>query len=79
AGLPPQTALLLGAIAALFGLVTIAALVHVRSRRRDAWRALVAITATLVMLVALGTITVGLWLVPGGVLALASVRLGRSM
>jgi len=79
AGLPLQTALLLGATAALFGLVTIAALVHVRSRRRDAWRALVAITATLVMLVALGTITVGLRLVPGGVLALASVRLGRSM
>jgi hypothetical protein len=76
-GLPPQLALLLIAAAAVFGLVTIAGLLHVRTGRHEAWWVLVAVTVALVVLVVVSTMTVGLWLVPGGALALASVRLGR--
>jgi heme/copper-type cytochrome/quinol oxidase subunit 4 len=77
AGLTTQTALLLIATAALFGLVTLAALLHVRTGRPDAWRGLVAVTVALVALVVLSTMTVGLWLVPGGALALVAVQVGR--
>jgi hypothetical protein len=72
-----QTATLLVAIALLFGLVTVSTAVFVRTRRRDAWLALVAVTMLLVVLVILGSMTVGLWLVPGVALALVAVRLGR--
>lgn len=76
-GLAPQTSTLLAAIALLFGLVTVSTAVYVRTRRRDAWLALVAITVSLVALVILGSMTVGLWLIPGVTLALVAVRLGR--
>jgi uncharacterized membrane protein YadS len=77
AGLSAQTALLLSASVLVLGLVALAALVHVRTGRRSAWRTLVAVTALLVTLVILGLPTLGLWLIPGGALALAAVRLGR--
>jgi hypothetical protein len=76
-GLAPQTATLLATIALLFGLVTVSTAVYVRTRRRDAWLALVAVTVLLVALVILGSMTVGPWLVPGVALALVAVRLGR--
>lgn len=76
-GLGPQTATLLALIALLFGLVTLSTAAYVRTRRRDAWLALVGVTASLVVLVILGSMTVGLWLVPGVTLALVAVRLGR--
>jgi hypothetical protein len=76
-GLAPQTATLLVAIALLFGLVTVSTAVYVRTRRREAWRALVALTALLVVLAILGSMTVGLWLIPGVALALVAVRLSR--
>jgi O-antigen ligase len=76
-GPAPQTATLLVAIALLFGLVTVSTAVYVRTRRRDAWLALVVVTVLLVVLVILGSMTVGLWLVPGVGLALVAVRLGR--
>ena len=76
-GLTPQTATLLATIALLFGLVSVSAAVYVRTRRREAWRALVALTALLVVLAILGSMTVGLWLIPGVALALVAVRLSR--
>jgi hypothetical protein len=79
AGLAPQTATLLATIALLFGLVTVLTAVYVRTRRREAWRALVAVTVLLLVPVILAWMTVGLWLVPGVVLALVAVRLGRSV
>ncbi len=77
AGLSPQTAVLLVATAALFALVMIAALLHVRTDGVDAWRVLVAVTALLVVLVVLGLPTLGFWLVPGGAFALTAVQAGR--
>jgi hypothetical protein len=77
AGLPAQTALLLAGSVLVFGLVALVAVVHVRTGRRSAWRAFVAATALLVALIILGVPTLGLWLAPGGALALAAVRLGR--
>ena len=76
-GLAPQTATLLVTIALLFGLVSVSAAVYVRTRRRYAWLALVVVTVLLVVLVILGSMTVGLWLVPGVALALVAVRLSR--
>lgn len=76
-GLGPQTATLLALIALLFGLVTLSTAAYVRTRRRDAWLALVGVTASLVVLVILGSMTVGLWFLPGVTLALVAVRLGR--
>jgi hypothetical protein len=75
--LSPQSAAILATIALLFGLISVSAIVRVRTRRHSAWRALVAVVVVLVALVALGAMTVGLWLVPGVVLALVVVRLGR--
>jgi hypothetical protein len=77
AGMTPQSAAILATIALLLGLVSVAAIVHVRTRRHGAWRALVAIAVALVALAALGVMTVGLLLVPGVVLAVVAVRLGR--
>ena len=77
AGLSPQTAVLLVATAVLFGLVTLVALLHVRTGGVDAWRVLVAVTALLVVLVVLGLPTLGFWLGPGGAFGLTAVRAGR--
>ena len=76
-GMSASTAVLLVATAVMFGLVTIAALLHVRTDGADAWRVLVAVTALLVVLVVLGLPTLGFWLVPGGAFALTAVQAGR--
>jgi hypothetical protein len=77
AGLSPQTAVLLIATAVLFGLVTSAALLHVRTDGAAAWRLLVVATALLVVLIVLRLPTLGFWLVPGGAFALTAVQAGR--
>ncbi len=76
-GLSPQTAVFLVATAVLFGLVTLVALLHVRTGGAGAWRVLVAVTVLLVVLLVLGLPTLGLWIVPGGAFALAAVQAGR--
>ncbi len=79
AGLQAQTALLLAASVLALGLVALAAVVHVRTGRRSAWRALVAVTALLGALIILSLPALGFWLAPSGALALAAVRLGRQV
>jgi hypothetical protein len=76
-GLTPEAAVVLAACVVLFGLVTVLALVHIKTGRRGAWWLLVAVAIGLLVLVVLGAWTVGLWLVPGAALALLAVRFGR--
>ncbi len=76
-GLTLQTGAVLATIAVLFGLVSVLTVVHERTGRNGTWRLLVAVTAVLLVLMALGAMTVGLWLVPGAVVALVVIRLGR--
>ncbi len=77
AGMSPAMAGLLVAIAVLFGLLPLAAAIHVRAPWRAAWLVLVILALALTILALPAVHLVGLWTAPGLMLTWLAVRVGR--
>ena len=81
-GVAPPLAAALVIVAVLFALITLTAVVHLRTGQRAAWLGLGAVTVLLITAVVLTVITLGLsllWLAPAVVLAVAAASVARDI